>query len=681
MPGPLAARKPKELTIHGHTRVDDYFWLNQREDPEVLAYLEAENAYTKECLAPLASFEEALFAEIKGRIKEDDSSVPVRLRGDWYYTRYEQGHEYPLHCRRRGSLEAEEEVLLDVNELAEGHAFYAIGRQSVSLDGRLLAYAYDDQGRRIYSIAIKDLETGKHFDEVLSDCSGPMAWAADHQTLFYAKQDPQTLRSYRIYRHRLGTDQADDVVVFDETDETFNCSVGTSKSDQYIWIASHHSMRTEYRYLPADDPEGEGRVFLPREGDHEYYPEHLGDHFYICTNREGATNFKLMRCPITDTSAPAWEELIPHREDVLLENFELFNERLVLEERREGLLRIRLRRWDGSDDHEITFDDPTYVAGIGANPELDSRILRFHYTSLVQPNSVFDYDMEARERKLMKQHEVVGGYDASLYASKRLWASAPDGTKVPISIVHRKDRREDGSAPLLLYGYGSYGITIDASFSSLRLSLLDRGFAFAIAHVRGGQYLGRPWYDDGRKLKKKNSFTDFIACADHLVAEGWTRPEQLYAMGGSAGGLLMGAVINLRPELFHGIVAQVPFVDVVTTMLDESIPLTTGEYDEWGNPNEPEFYEYILSYSPYDQAEEQQYPNLFIATGLHDSQVQYWEPAKWIAKLRRLNRGDSRLLLKMNMDAGHGGASGRFQRYREIATEYAFLLDLEGIRE
>lgn len=679
MQPPIAKKKPTDLTIHGHRRVDDYFWLNQREDPEVLAYLQAENEYTKSEIGHLDGLVESLFREIKGRIKEDDSSVPVRLRGHWYYTRFEKGQEYPLHCRRAGSLEADEDIVLDVNQLAEGHGFFAVAVQAISPSNRYLAYAYDDVGRRDYIIAIKDLQSGVTFEERIHGCAGSMTWAADDVTLFYAKQDEKTLRSDRIYRHQMGTDPAGDVLVYEETDDTFSCSVGKSKSERFIWLGCHHRVRTEYRFLPTEEPKGEFRMLLPRDAEHEYYPEHLGEHFYISTNHGGATNFKLMRCPVASTGIQSWEEIVAHRPDVLLEGFELFHEQLVLEERQEGLVGIRVMPWEG-DEHLIQFDDPVYVAGLGANPELDSATLRFHYTSLVLPESVYDYDMKRRERKLMKQLEVVGGYDASLYESERAWATAEDGTKIPMSLVMRKDRPNDGSAPFLLYGYGSYGITVDPGFSSLRLSLLDRGFGFAIAHIRGGQYLGRPWYDAGKKFTKKNTFGDFIACAEHLIERGFTRSEHLYTMGGSAGGLLMGVVINERPELFHGVVAQVPFVDVVTTMLDDSIPLTTGEYDEWGNPNDPEYFEYILSYSPYDQVKAQAYPHLLVLTGLHDSQVQYWEPAKWVAKLRSVKTGDRRLLLKTNMEAGHGGASGRFERYREVALEYAFLLDLEGIR-
>ena len=676
MQAPLAPRRPNFLTLHGHTRQDDYFWLNQREDADVLAHLRAENAYTAEMMAHVKDFELRLFAEIKGRIKQDDSTVPVRLRGYWYRTRYEEGKEYPIHARHRGSENTAEEILLDVNALAAGHSYYHVGAQAVSHDNRLLAYAYDDRGRRIYTIVIKDLESGALLPDRLENCSGAMAWANDGRTLFYVVQDEQTLRGHRVFKHRLGRNSADDEMVYEENDDTFHMGLGKSHSEEYLWIACEHTLRTEYRYLRADDPDGSWQVLCPRGGEHEYHAEHLGEHFYIVTNRDGATNFKLMRCRVDRIAE--WEEVIPHRPEVFLEGMTLFREYLALEERQNGLLRIRVRRWDGSAEHSIAFDDPTYVASVGANPEQDTSMLRFHYTSLVQPNSVYDYDMAARTRTLRKVQEVVGGYDAAQYTSERLWAESADGSKVPISLVYRRDRPRQGG-PLLLYGYGAYGITVDPAFNSARLSLLDRGFAFAIAHIRGGQYLGRPWYEAGKKLHKQNTFADFIAAGEHLCAEGYSSREHLYCMGGSAGGLLVGAVLNLRPDLFHGAVAQVPFVDVLTTMLDDSIPLTTGEYDQWGNPNEPAYYQYILGYSPYDNVKSQPYPHLLVMTGLHDSQVQYWEPAKWVAKLRRMRTNDTRLLLRVNMDAGHGGASGRFERLKEVAFEYTFLLDLEGL--
>jgi oligopeptidase B len=677
---PVAHVEPTKLEKHGHVRIDDYYWLRERENPEVIAWLEAENAYTEAMMAPAAGLRDSLYGEIVGRIRQTDLSVPFREDGWYYYSRYEEGKEYPIHCRKRRSLDAPEEVMIDVNALAEGHDFFRVGRLAVSPDGRLVAYPVDVHGRRIYTIHVKDLSTGELLEDVIPEVTGNMAWAGDGRTLFYSKQDPVTLRWNRIYRHVLGTPPAEDDLVYEESDETFECSVIRTKSRRYLMIASEQTLSTEYRYLDADDPGGTFRVIQPRERGVEYHVDHLGDHFYIRTNLD-AENFRLMRTPVDRPEREHWEEVIPHRDDVLLEGFDLFRDFLVLEERREGLRRLRVRPWSGEAEHEIAFDEPAYVVYTRDNREIDTPLLRFVYASMTTPESVYDYNMITRERVLLKREEVLGGFDPADYRTERLMATARDGTRVPISLVYRKGMVRDGSNPLLLYGYGSYGYSLDAGFRSDRLSLLDRGFIYAIAHVRGGQELGRRWYEDGKLLKKKNTFTDFIDCAEHLVREGYTRPDRLFAMGGSAGGLLMGAVANMRPELFRGIVASVPFVDVVTTMLDESIPLTTGEYDEWGDPNEKEYYDYMLSYSPYDNVEAKAYPAMLVLTALHDSQVQYWEPAKWVAKLRATKTDDEPLLLKTEMEAGHHGVSGRFRQYRDTALIYAFLLDLAGIRE
>ncbi len=575
-------------------------------------------------------------------------------------------------------MEAREEVLIDENALAEGHGYFSMAGGKVSPDNRLIAYGVDAGGRLFYTIRVKDLATGKLLEDAIPDVTPNMAWANDSRTLFYTKQEPNTLRAYRVLRHRLGTRPADDPVVYEEKDETFNCRVARTKSDRYLMIASRHTLSTEYRFLEADKPEGTFTVIQARRPRLEYSADHLGDHFYIRTNLD-ARNFRLMKAPVASPGLESWREVIPHRADVFLEDFALFRDFLALEERRDGLIRLRIRPWSGAGEHEVDFGEPAYLASIGPNEEIDTDKLRFIYTSMTTPMSSFDYDMKSRAKTLVKREEVLGGFDPGNYVTERLHATAADGVKVPVSIVYRKGFRKDGSRPLLLYGYGSYGATMDASFDPARLSLLDRGFAYAIAHIRGGQELGRAWYEDGKLLKKRNTFTDFIACAEHLVREGYTRPDRLFAMGGSAGGLLIGAVINLRPDLFKGVVAAVPFVDVVTTMLDPSIPLTTAEYDEWGNPNDRPYFDYMLSYSPYDNVEAKAYPNILVTTSLQDSQVQYWEPAKWVAKLRATKTDANRLLLRTYKEGSHGGVSGRFRRYRETAFVYAFLLDLAGI--
>jgi oligopeptidase B len=675
---PIAMTKPVQLVKHGHTRTDAYFWLRERDNPQVIAYLEAENAHTEAVMARTKPLQERLFEEIKGRIKQTDETVPYRLDDYFYYTRYEDGKDYPIHARKRGSLDAPEEVMLDVNQMARGHTFFAVGGRQVSFGQDILAYATDSVGRRIYTIRFKNLTTGATLPDQIPAVTGNMAWANDNRTLFYTRQDPETLRWYRIYRHVLGTDPATDRLVYQEADDTFSSFVFRTKSKAYLIIGSTHTVSSEYRFLDATRPEGGFTVIQPRERDHEYDVDHFGEHFLIRTNLGGATNFRLMRTAVTRPGKEHWEEVIGHRNDVLLEGFEIFRDHLVLVERARGLRQLRVRPWSGEGEHYLEFGEPAYLASPAENPSFDTPLLRYNYTSLTTPGSVYDYDMRARTRVLLKRDEILGGFDQANYQTERLAARAADGVEVPISLVYRKGVKRDGSNPLLLYGYGSYGISLDAAFNPPLISLLDRGFVYAIAHVRGGQEMGRQWYEDGKLFKKKNTFTDFIACGEFLIREGFTARERLFAQGGSAGGLLMGAVANLRPDLFAGIVAQVPFVDVVTTMLDESIPLTTSEYDEWGDPNQKDYYDYILSYSPYDNVEAKAYPNLLVMTGLHDSQVQYWEPAKWVARLRSLKTDQNRLLLKTNMAAGHGGASGRYQRYRETAFVYAFLLDLVG---
>jgi oligopeptidase B len=676
---PVSKKIPQELTVHGHTRIDPYYWLNDRTNPEVIDYLNQENEYLKEQLRHTEEFQERLFKEMKGRIKEEDESVPYLKNGYFYYTKFIKGGEYPIFCRKKGSMSAVEEILLDINVLAQDQEYMNVGSIEVAPNQQLLAFSQDHVGRRIYDIRFRNLLTGEFLEDRIYAVTGNIVWANDNQTLFYSRQDPATLRSFQIYRHILGSKQEDDVLVFQEDDDTFTVHVSKSKSRQYIFITSQSTVSTESRMIAADNPQGEMILIQERVRDLEYTVEHYKDELLILTNDKNASNFKLVKTPIHGPCKDNWTDLIPHREEVLLEGFEVFKEFLVLEERFKGLNRIQIRSWNDASSHYIDFDDPAYSAWIGHNPEFDSEVLRFGYNSLTTPASTFDYNMKTRERVLLKQQEIVGGYDPTEYNSERIWATAEDGTQIPISLVYKKSLfSKDGTNPLLQYAYGSYGYSTDPIFSPSRLSLLDRGFVFAIAHIRGGQEMGRHWYDNGKMLKKINTFTDFIACSKHLVHEQYTSPERLYAMGGSAGGLLMGVVMNLEPQLYHGIVAAVPFVDVVTTMLDESIPLTTGEFDEWGNPKNKEYYEYMLSYSPYDNVIETDYPNLLVTSGLHDSQVQYWEPTKWVARLRELKTDDNKLLLYTNMDAGHGGASGRYRALRELAMEYTFILDLAG---
>jgi oligopeptidase B len=672
---PVADARPHDVVApHGHVRADPYYWMNDREDPDVLAYLRAENAYTDAAMGHTADLQDRIFHEIRGRIRETDMSVPYRRGAYWYYSRNEEGKEHAIHARRRGSMEGPEEILLDDNERAAGKTFYNSSWQ-VSPGDDILAFAEDTLGRNVVTIRFRSLRTGEMLDDVITGASWNMVWAEDNRTLFYATRDPVTLRTYRIYRHTLGTNPGADELVYEEADETFSTGVTKSRSRDYIIIGSSQTLANEYRYTSAHRPDEPFRVFLPRQRGHEHSLDEMGGYFYIRTN-DGASNFRLMRTPVEHTGREHWEEVVPHRDDVYFQGFLLFRDHLVLSERKEGLMQLRVHPWASAAEHYIGFDEDAYVVFPAQNPEAETTTLRFSYESLTTPQSVYDYDMVTRDRTLLKRTEVLGGYDPAEYRTERMYATVRDGTRVPVSLVYRRDLRGDAPQPLLLYGYGSYGASTDPTFSSMRLSLLDRGFIYAIAHIRGGQEFGRAWYEAGKLLNKKNTFFDFIDVAEHLVEAGYTTPSRLYAEGGSAGGLLMGAVINYRPDLFHGVIAAVPFVDVVTTMLDETIPLTTFEWDEWGDPRDPAYYDYMLSYSPYDNLAALEYPNLLVTSGLHDSQVQYFEPTKWVARLRAVAQGDNRILLKTNMEAGHGGAAGRYQRWREIAFNYAFLLDL-----
>ncbi len=676
MPAPIAIKKPQLLEIHGHQRQDPYYWMNDRENQELIDYLNAENTYLKEVMKPTEGLQKQLFEEMKGRIKEQDESVPYFKSEYYWYSRFEKGSEYPVYCRKFGSLKAEEEIILDVNILAEGKSYFQVGQATCSTNQQLLAFAADEVGRRIYTIHFKNLATQEILKDQIPEVTGNFVWAADQRSIFYSKQDPETLRSFQIYKHILGSPTSTDLLVYEELDEEFSCMVHKTKSEKYILIHSESTISSEVRFVQADQPTASFQILQTRIPHLEYAADHYGDHFYIRTNDQ-AQNFKLVKAPITNPSKENWIDVVPHRPEVLLEDFDLFSKYLVTQERSNGLTEIHIQPWEG-EGHSLAFEDETYTAYVGTNPEFDTNILRFGYNSLVSPSSIYDYHMVTRQKTLLKQQEVVGGHEPSNYHSERIWAKAADGVLVPISLVYQKSAfSKTGKNPVLLYAYGSYGYSMDAYFSSNRLSLLQRGFVFAIAHIRGGEDLGRAWYEDGKLLKKKNTFTDFIACAEHLVQQEYTSPAHLYAMGGSAGGLLMGAVINMRPDLFNGVIANVPFVDVVTTMLDESIPLTTGEFQEWGNPKDKEFYDYMLSYSPYDNVTAKVYPNLLVTSGLHDSQVQYWEPTKWVAKLRDLKTDQNLVLLFTNMEAGHGGASGRFNPLKEIALEYAFLLMLE----
>ena len=676
---PVADKIPTELTTHGDTRIDNYYWMNDREDPKVIEYLEAENAYTEAIMKPTEPLQEKLFNEIKSKIKQEDESVPYKRNGYYYYTRTVPEKEYFLYCRKNGSLDADEEVMLDVNQMAEGYEYYQLGGASVSPDNKMVAFGVDTVSRRKYTIYFKNLETGEMLKDAIPLTTGGAVWANDNKTVYYVMKDEVTLRSEKIMKHILGTPVEDDIEVYYEEDETFSTFIYKTKSNKYLIIGSESTLTSEYRFLDASHPEGEFKVIQPRTRELEYQVDHFGDYFYIRTNLD-ALNFKLMRTPISTTEKENWEEVIPHREDVYFSDFDIFKDYLVLSERREGITHLRIMPWEG-EEYYIDFDEDVYTAGSNVNYDFDTHIFRFSYSSLTTPASVFDFDMKSKERKLLKQTEVLGDFDKNNYETKRIYATAMDGTKIPISLVYKKGLKKDGENPVYLYGYGSYGHTIDPSFRLSILPLLDRGFVYAIAHIRGGQINGRAWYEDGKLLNKMNTFTDFNDCARFLIDEGYTNSEKLFANGGSAGGLLVGAAVNLRPDLYKGVIADVPFVDVVTTMLDESIPLTTSEFDEWGNPKNEKYYHYMMSYSPYDNVKEKDYPAMMVTTGLHDSQVQYWEPSKWVAKLRDLKTDDNLLIFHINMDYGHGGASGRFQWIEDTALEYAFIFDQLGITE
>ena len=689
----MAKKQASTLYYHNDTIIDNYHWMRlsdeqkqakqaDQQTQEVIDYLNEENQYLESKMAQTQTFQQSLFDEFVSRIKQDDESLPISYNGYTYFTKYEQGQDYQRHFRKANIEGAQEELLLDVPEMAKKHEYFDLGDKSISENNRFLAYSTDVVSRRQYTIYVKDLETGELLEDKIENTTGGITWANDNNTFFYTKQDEVTLRSNKIFKHVLGTDASQDELVYEETDETFSCFIYKTKSRQYLVIGANQTISSEYRFLDANTPNGQWTVIQPRERHLEYWVSHFEDHFYILTNWE-AKNFRLMKTPIDKTTKKHWQEVVPHRENVLLQDLDIFKNYYVLKERKDGLDYLRVKSWAGDSDYYIEFSDPAYSLFSSTNLEFDTEVFRFAYTSLTTPRSVYDYNLLSKERVLLKKDEVLGGeFDAENYTSERLFASSRDGkTQIPISIVYRKGFKKNGEQPLLLYAYGSYGYSLPPYFSSVRLSLLDRGFAFAIAHIRGGQEMGRQWYEDGKLLKKKNTFYDFIDCGKFLVKENYTSSEHLYAQGGSAGGLLMGAVVNMAPDLWNGVIAEVPFVDVINTMWDESIPLTTGEFDEWGNPKDKEYYDYIKSYSPYDNIQPMAYPNMLITTGYWDSQVQYWEPAKWVAKLREYKTDDNLLIMQCNMDVGHGGASGRFKRLHENALKYAFLFKLEGIKE
>ena len=687
---PNAITKPHELAMHGDKRIDNYYWMRLTDDQknakaldsqtqEVVDYISQENKYTQSSLSHTKKLQNTIFEEMVSRIKKDDESVPYLKNGYYYYSRFEKDLEYRIHCRKKGSLDAEEEIILDENTLAEGYDYFSIGGMSISPDNKWLAFGVDTVSRRVYEVRFKNLKTGDILATSIENSTGSVAWANDSQTVFYTSKNETTLLGEKIWRHKLGTENSD-VMVYHETDETFYNGVYRSKSGKFIIIYHSSTLLTDYQILNANNPDGEFKRFTPRDFDHEYSIDHYKDRFYITTNWK-AKNNRLMQTPDTRTGISNWKEVLPHRETVHLLSLEVFKDHLVINERKNGLRQLRMINQQTGNDEYIKFEEETYTSWVSVNEEFDTDILRFSYSSLVTPTSTFDYNMNSGQRSLLKQDEVVGGYDSNKYMSKRMYATARDGNSVPISIVYRKDLKEPEAQNLLLYGYGAYGNTIDPFFRSSRLSLLDRGFIYAIAHIRGGQVFGRQSYDDGKMLNKKNTFYDFIDAGKYLVNQKITNSDKLFALGGSAGGLLIGAVVNMEPSLWKGAIAAVPFVDAVTTMADPTIPLTTGEWKEWGDPRIKKYYDYILSYSPYDQITDTEYPNLLVTSGYYDSQVQYWEPLKYVAKLRDAWQGDNKLYLHMNMEAGHSGKSGRFRRYRESALEYAFLLDLGGIKK
>ena len=681
---PVAAKKEHWRVMHGDSVLDDYYWMYDYfgkgpDSTNVVNYLKEENTYLDSVMGPSKGFQAELFKELKSRIKEKDESLPFFKNGYYYYRRTDEGKQYYKYCRKKGSPDAKEEILLDVDKMAEGHPYYAAVGYDISPDNKLMAFGVDLLSRRQYTIHVKNLETGEILKDSITNTEGDPCWANDNKTIFYTSKNPVTLLSEKIKRHTLGTDSEKDILVYDEKDKSNYIGVYKSKNEKYIFIYSEATMSSELRMISANMPNAKFVVFQPRMEDVLYDVTTLNDKFLIRTNKDGASNFKLMECALNKTGEKNWKEVIPVRKDVLLQGIEEFKNFIVINERKNGLVQLRIRNLKDNSEHYLDFGEATYSAYIGGNPEYNTEILRYNYASLTTPNSTFDYNMVAKEKKLMKQMEVLGGYNPSDYFAERIYATAKDGTKIPISLVYKKGFKKDGTTPLLLYGYGSYGNSMDAGFSSSRLSLLNRGFVYAIAHIRGGQEMGRYWYEDGKMMKKKNTFTDFIDCGEYLIKEKYTGKGHLYAQGGSAGGLLMGAIVNMAPDLWNGVVAQVPFVDVVNTMLDESIPLTTNEFDEWGNPKNKDAYFYMKSYSPYENVEMKNYPNLLVTTGLHDSQVQYFEPSKWVAKLRDMKTDKNILLLHTNMDFGHGGASGRFDYLKDVAEIYAFLLNLEGI--
>ena len=673
---PKAEKINTSLSIHNDERIDEYYWLKERDNPKVIDYLNAENSYRDKYMKDYQSLEKKLFEEIKSRIKEDDSSVPYFENGYFYYTRHETGKQYPIYCRKKENLDANEEILIDANKMSKGHDYFRIGGIDISPNNKIAAYGVDTVSRRLYTIYFKNLETGEVYKDKIPYTTGSVTWTNDNSAIFYDKKDIETLREERVMKHGFGTNIKNDEEIYFEEDETFSVYSYKTKSNKYIVIASQSTLSDEYLIINANDHNKKYKIFQKREKGLEHSITHFNDKWYIITNTDNATNFKLMICDENKTSKEYWKDFIPHRKDVLLEDIDVFKNFFIVIERYNGLKRINIKPWNDSKNHYIDFKTETYSLYSSYNPNINTNKLRYNFSSLTTPSSVIEYDMITREKKVLKENEVLGEFNKENYTSKRVWANARDGKKVPISLVYRKDKYIEGSNPLLLYAYGSYGITNNPNFSSVRLSLLDRGFIYAIAHIRGSQYLGREWYDDGKMFNKKNTFTDFIDCGKFLIKSKFADKNKLFAMGGSAGGLLMGAVSNMAPDLFKGIIAAVPFVDVITTMLDEDIPLTTSEYDEWGNPNHKDSYDYMLSYSPYDQVEKKDYPAIFITAGYHDSQVQYFEPAKWIARLRDRRTNKEPLLMYCNMEAGHGGASGRFEAYKETAMEYSFLLAL-----
>ena len=677
---PVADKIPVSFKKFNDIRIDDYYWLKERENPEVIDYLERENDYYEKMTSHTLDLQNKLFKEIKDKIKEDDESIPYFLNGYWYKTKYKEGLDYPVYTRFKDSLNNKEEILFDCNELAKKHDYFNLSNFQISPDNKIVAFSTDVVSRRLYSVQFKNLETGKVYNDKIINSSGSFAWANDNSTLFYTSRDVNTLRNDKIFKHVLNTDYENDELVYFEKDETFYTNVSKSKSKKFIIISSFSTLTSEFQFLPADNINESFKLFNKRKRGVEYSINHYDDHFYIITNKDKAYNYKLMKTKISETSSENWTDVVEHRKNVLIEGIDIFKDHLVVSERVDGLNRINIKKWDDSENYFLNFDNETFSSNTTTNLDFNSKKLKYAYNSLNEPYSVIEFDMITKEKTVLKQHKVLDkNFSKDNYVTERIWADSQDGNQIPISLIYKKGIKRDGSNPLLIYGYGSYGNTIDPSFSISRLSLLDRGFIYAISHVRGSEYLGRDWYENGKLLNKKNSFNDFIDSTKFLISEGYTSAEHCYAYGGSAGGLLMGAVINMAPELYNGVIAAVPFVDVITTMLDETIPLTTSEYDEWGNPNQKEYYEYMMSYSPYDNVSKLKYPNLLVTTGLHDSQVQYWEPAKWVAKLRDYKQDQNYLFLNTNMETGHGGSSGRFEAIKDLAKEYAFLFDLENI--